>query len=199
MKGKRPLPDEIYDDRRHELIVSNWRALGEPSVGAAELIAIQEALADVFGRNQIPSPASIARELAQEGAELRHPEIIECDARWRASRVANGARLFDSLSALQRNEAPKLSEAESAIAQLERLRVQSTDEVDAREVKAFTVEARLTAENRAKDVSLSPSVREVQAEIAEWLRVWLETPNLFAQWLDLRKQTPAFRQKFGAG
>ena len=50
MKAKRPLTDEISDERRRELIVSAWRALveisSETSVGAYELIAIQSAIAE---------------------------------------------------------------------------------------------------------------------------------------------------------
>jgi len=67
------------------------------------------------------------------------------------------------------------------------------------DVRAFAVDARLMAENRANDASLSTPVREVQKEIAEWLRVWLETPAIFAQWMELRKQSKAFRTRFGSG
>jgi len=39
--------------------------------------------------------------------------------------------------------------------------------------------------------------REEKREIAEWFRIWLETPDAFFDWLDVRKTSPEFREKFG--
>jgi hypothetical protein len=39
--------------------------------------------------------------------------------------------------------------------------------------------------------------REEKREIAEWFRIWLETPDAFFEWLEVRKASPEFRQKFG--
>jgi hypothetical protein len=39
--------------------------------------------------------------------------------------------------------------------------------------------------------------REEKREIAEWFRIWLETPEAFFDWLEVRKASPDFRQKFG--
>jgi hypothetical protein len=39
--------------------------------------------------------------------------------------------------------------------------------------------------------------REEKVEIAEWFRIWLETPDAFFDWLEVRKTAPEFRQKFG--
>jgi hypothetical protein len=39
--------------------------------------------------------------------------------------------------------------------------------------------------------------REEKLEIAEWFRIWLETPDAFFDWLEVRKTSPDFRQKFG--
>ena len=39
--------------------------------------------------------------------------------------------------------------------------------------------------------------REEKKEIAEWFRIWLETPDAFFDWLDVRKTSPEFREKFG--
>ena len=40
--------------------------------------------------------------------------------------------------------------------------------------------------------------REEKQEIAEWFRIWLETPDAFFDWLEVRKASPEFREKFGA-
>jgi hypothetical protein len=38
--------------------------------------------------------------------------------------------------------------------------------------------------------------RAEKVEIAGWFRIWLETPDAFFDWLDVRKQSPEFRAKF---
>ena len=40
--------------------------------------------------------------------------------------------------------------------------------------------------------------REEKKEIAEWFRIWLEAPDTFFDWLEVRKASPEFREKFGA-
>src|SRR6266446_7946862 len=68
---------------KEDLIVEVWEQLDCDSVGAAELEQIQKAIRERFGEGAVDSPASIARLLADEGAILRHPEVLECDADWR--------------------------------------------------------------------------------------------------------------------
>jgi len=187
---RREDPDSLLN-RRHEIIAA-WLALERASVGADELVAIQQAVND-----ETISPAEIARELAREGAELRHPEIIVCDARWRAARLERQARRFAGIAALQSAVPLELKAADAALAELERLRCAfARDETVLNELKSLAVDSRKTLIKRAKDASLSPQAREVQTEIAEWLRVWLETPNLFVQWLELRKASATFTAKF---
>jgi hypothetical protein len=40
--------------------------------------------------------------------------------------------------------------------------------------------------------------RREKKEIAEWFRIWLEAPDAFFDWLDVRKSSPEFRTAFGA-
>jgi len=191
MKVARREDHDSLLDRRHEIIAA-WLALESASVGADELVAVQQAVND-----ETVSPAEIARELAREGAELRHPEIIICDARWRAVRLESQARTFAGIAALQSAAPLELKEAEAVLAELDRLRCTfARDETALDELKSLAVDSRKTLIKRANDGSLSPQAREVQAEIAEWLRVWLETPNLFVQWLELRKASATFTAKF---
>jgi len=39
--------------------------------------------------------------------------------------------------------------------------------------------------------------RAEKREIAEWFRIWLETPDAFFDWLEVRKSSPEFLEKFG--
>jgi hypothetical protein len=199
MKVKRKAGEGNSTERGSEIIVSVWRESGSPAVGATELAQIQNKLAEFLGSDELPSPARIARELAQSGATLRHPEIIESDARWRESQIASQINAFQSLRPLQTGVALQFNQAAALVAELEDLRgqfVSAGDEGALADLKMLAIEARQAARNRGKDASLSAADREVQAEISEWFRVWLETPNLFVQWLDLRRSSAAFKAKF---
>jgi len=199
MKGTRPKNKNATAISRRELIVSEWHRLGAVSVGSDELIRIQQAIGEAFGEHAIDSPATIARELAHEGAELRHPEIIECDARWREAQTDSQLKTFGKVSALQTAEPLRLKQAESLVGRLEHLRggfERTGDDRQIAELRVLAIDARRAAVSRAKDTSLSIALRHEQAEIAEWLMVWLETPNLFEQWVELRKSSPAFKEGF---
>ena len=55
---------------------------------------------------------------------------------------------------------------------------------------------------RGRSLATNPRVqerkRQEKREIANWFQVWLETPDLFADWLALRKSSEGFRTVFGA-
>lgn len=52
------------------------------------------------------------------------------------------------------------------------------------------------AEMIARNHKVEPQKRLEKEEIAGWFRIWLETPDAFFDWLDVRKQAPDFRAKF---
>jgi hypothetical protein len=52
------------------------------------------------------------------------------------------------------------------------------------------------AEMIARNAKVEPPKRAEKTEIANWFRIWLETPDLFFDWLDVRKQSPEFRAQF---
>ncbi|HSP61483.1 MAG TPA: hypothetical protein VLQ90_00720 [Pyrinomonadaceae bacterium] len=184
---------------RHELTIEVWVDLGRAAVGENELREIQRAIAKRFGPGAVDSPASIARLLADEGADLRHPEIIEFDARWRQAQIEKGAADFSVFDRFDAAKPLRLKQAEALITKLEKLRKKFERAGDAqalRGLKGEAVEARQSVQSLAKSEKLNQRVRGEQAEIAEWLSVWIRTPILFAEWLELRKRSPDFRQRF---
>jgi hypothetical protein len=52
------------------------------------------------------------------------------------------------------------------------------------------------AEMIARNAKVEPHKREEKTEIASWFRIWLETPDAFFDWLDVRKKSPEFQAKF---
>src|SRR5258708_29379327 len=62
---------------KNDLIIEVWEKLDCENVGAAEIEAIETVVADQYGRSAVDSPMVIARLLADEGAQLRHSEIMK--------------------------------------------------------------------------------------------------------------------------
>jgi hypothetical protein len=52
------------------------------------------------------------------------------------------------------------------------------------------------AEMISRNHKVEPHKREEKVEIANWFRIWLETPDAFFDWLDVRKQAPDFKTRF---
>ena len=52
------------------------------------------------------------------------------------------------------------------------------------------------AEMISRNHKVEAHKRAEKEEIANWFRIWLENPDAFFEWLEVRKQTPEFREKF---
>jgi hypothetical protein len=52
------------------------------------------------------------------------------------------------------------------------------------------------AEMISRNHKVEAHKRAEKEEIANWFRVWLENPDAFFDWLEVRKQAPDFREKF---
>ena len=179
---------------QRELIIQAWERLERAPLGERELSEIQQSVREQLRADDL-SPAAIARVLADEGAELRHPEVIEFDARWREAKIENESRSFKGLEGLVTGKPMRLSKVEGLIKKLERLRSRG-DKQSEKEARRLAVSGRQFAELLAQDAKLDRLQRAEQAEIAEWLKVWIQTPRLFADWLELRRRSPEFMKKF---
>src|SRR5688572_18312909 len=61
---------------KNDLIIEVWEKLDCENVGAAEIEAIEAVVKEQYGDAAVDSPMIIARLLADEGADLRHAEIM---------------------------------------------------------------------------------------------------------------------------
>src|SRR3954454_19540783 len=61
---------------KNDLIIEVWEKLDCESIGASEIEAIETVVKDQYGESAVESPMVIARLLADEGAELRHSELM---------------------------------------------------------------------------------------------------------------------------
>jgi hypothetical protein len=167
---------------KRDLMIEVWEKLDCESVGAAEIEAIETAVLDVFGESAVDSPMRIARQLADEGAELRHSEIMELHVR-RFEETPYTAEFRNIL------KLDSLARALASIRRLENLRKKFLAEGDKkgiRQVRDRVIEAKKSLSKDSQD-----------AEIAQWLTVWLQTPEAFENWITLRKRSPDYQSRFG--
>ena len=177
---------------RRDLIIEVWEALDCESVGTRELEQIQQALGEKFGEGASKSPASIARTLADEGAVLRHPEVSDCDLKWRKQKV-------DKLSLQQPLEFTSLSTAFESMERLEEKRLKLQTNADKKgliELRDAVTGIRKDSLLRARSKIIDAAQREEAKEVSQWLTLWLQAPDLFSDWLDLRRRSPEFRKRF---
>ena len=165
-----------------EVILSTWHSLGAVSAGSAELKMIQTKLRESFGEGALESPASIARTLADAEVILRHPEVLEFDSRWRESRIY-------ALFGPEELNFDTLDSALESIAKIRDLGEQFDSEGDEHGMKDL---GDYVKRLRSELNGASP----LASEIADWLKVWLQTPVIFDDWLGLRLNSADFRDKF---
>jgi hypothetical protein len=178
---------------KRELIIEVWECLDCESVGARELQQIQQVLLEQFGAGAAASPAVIARTVADEGAVLRHPEVFECDRSWREKNLKKWA--FREVLNFS-----DLTAAFASVVKLEERRLQLQSDSDGQsltDLRGVVVALRKDLLLKAHSKILDETQRQELKEIAYWLAVWLQAPELFSDWLDLRRRSPEFRKKFG--
>ena len=176
-----------------DLMIEVWEKLDCESVGAAEIRAIETVVKQEYGEAAVDSPMVIARLLADEGADLRHAEIMSLYVERATDRPYDAA--FRNVVKID-----DLQTAERSIRDLENLRRKYTAEGD-KEGLSYIFEVARQARQTAANLSERSSdaqVRELNAEVRQWLVIWIQTPEVFDDWLALRKRSPDFTAKFGS-
>jgi hypothetical protein len=177
---------------KRDLMIEVWEHLDCESVGAAELETIEGVVRERFGEGAVESPAIVARLLADEGAELRHAEVLELDTRYRAT---------DPYEAMFRNvlKFSTFAQAAASIKNLENLRrefARKKDQEGLRRVHEMALKGKQRAQMIARNRNVDEKKRVEKAEIAEWFTVWLQQPEVFNDWLELRQRSKDFRKRF---
>lgn len=166
---------------KHDLIIEVWEKLDCENVGAAEIRAVEEVVRDIYGPSAVESPMIIARLLADEGAELRHSEIMDLFvARYEEKPYTAEFRNIMKLGTMK--------SALSSIRRAENLRKKfaaDKDKPGLRQLREHTIAAK-------NELKKTPE----QTEVAQWLTIWLQTPEAFESWISLRKRSREFRETF---
>jgi hypothetical protein len=93
-----------------------------------------------------------------------------------------------------------LEDTERTLVRLDALRRRFEAEGDsaaAERARELARTGRRRAEMIARNRRIAPAKRAEKAEIARWFALWLEQPDAFFDWLELRKLSPEFQRDFG--
>jgi len=177
---------------KNDLVIEVWEKLDCENVGASEIEAIQEAVSARFGNAAVESPMRIARLLADEGAALRHSEIMELWARWYSDQPHEAE--FRNLLKLD-----DLDRALRSLRQVDNLRqkfLSAGDKDGLRLLREEVLDAKARMQKTSGDRNLDATTKMMNAELAEWLTLWLQSPEIFENWIKLRRNSSEFKRKF---
>ena len=156
-----------YVEQRKPAIIDNGE-LATLRLGVAKSVGTgrrisQQYLLDVLSQTDVP----IARSLGGLPADLRG-RVHSRDPQAAASSLLDLQQEFEE--ARRRGDGQRAEDCRSAVRQAkDRLRLV------------------------LRRSNLSPEKKEVKQELLRWFLVWLETPELFSQWLELRRSAKTER------
>jgi len=176
---------------KKQLILNSCQGRGLERLGARDIRAIEVELCQRLGPNEKISPSYIANVLRQAGkrVEYNNRYVDPWMEEPYASRLAGVLQFRD------------LETAETSLEKLDAIYRQYrdvSDRIGTSLVRALVLKGRQRAASLAANPRLSPEKRREKQEIAEWFRVWLETSDLFFDWLELRKQSEEYQQLFAS-
>lgn len=158
------------------------------SAGERELRAIQQEMTQLAG-GQAAALSYIARVLQESGVTLRFAPFGPVLEEPYASRLKGLLRFGN------------FEEAEHSLRELDAVYREyrsGGDRKGAELIRAAVLRGRRRAEALAANSRLALTKRTEKREIARWFGVWLQTPLIFFDWLDLRKQSEEFRNQLGS-
>ncbi|CAN5366859.1 hypothetical protein BH10ACI2_BH10ACI2_17690 [soil metagenome] len=178
---------------KNDLIIEVWEKLDCESIGAAELKAIEMVVEDRFGAAAVDSPMIIARMLADEGADLRHSEIMELYIERASDRPYDAA--FRNVLKFDDFRTTLIS-----IKNIENIRRKYKGDGDkngSRLLREAVLGAKTNALSDLSKNRTGEKQKQMNAEIAHWLTIWMQTPEIFETWVELRQKSPDFIEQFG--
>jgi len=181
--------DERVSDEsstKKELILEAAHGLGKPRFTPAEIEQIRRQLIAQLGARGKTSPDYIVSVL--EDAGMRVVWSTRSDTAGHYEEEFTDLLHFSTLE-----------EAEMCLVRLDELLrkfVTEGEHAAAERVREVARLGRRRAEMIARNRKVQPEKRAAKEEIGRWFTIWLETPDTFFDWLEVRKQTPEFQKQF---
>jgi len=176
--------------RKKQAILDYCRAHRLERANETELQAIRSELQRQLGAQGQTSLAYIASILRAAGCAVEYESpYADADLPEPYASSLGGALEFRDLAS-----------AERSLLKLDALYREysgSADREGTRLVRGLAKKGKLRAQGLAANPHVESRKKQEKAEIARWFQVWLQTPDLFRDWLELRKSSEEFRALFG--
>jgi hypothetical protein len=176
-------------ETKKQAILEIAEGLGLEKFTPAEVEQIRRQLVAKLGSSGKTSPDYIAEVLASAGRRV----VLSTQADTHGQYEEEFRDLLHFAT---------LEEAEICLMRLDELWRKFRSEGERAAAERVLEVARL-GRRRAEMIARNPRVdaykRDQKQEILEWFRIWLETPDTFFDWLDLRKQSAEYQRRFCQG
>ena len=161
---------------------------GKP-FGRGEIRKIQAHLRKRLGAGGQTSESYVTQVLVDAGGVINYPNpFVSPPLEEPYGSKLEGALRFDNLRA-----------TEKSIGRLQNLYMEYLEAQDRRGtvlVRRLMTRGRDRARSLAASPRVTPQKRQEKKEIAGWFGVWLDTPDLFFDWLEIRKSSKEFKRRF---
>ena len=171
---------------KKKVILEIARELGVPRFTPAEVEQIRRQLVARLGASGKTSPDYIAGVLETAGMRIVWSTKADTEGQYEEE--------FQDLLHFA-----NLEEAEMCIMRLDELLRKFHKEKEPAAVERVLEVARMgrrRAEMIARNHKVEPEKRAEKEEIMQWFKVWLDTPDAFFDWLEVRKASPDFQRRF---
>jgi hypothetical protein len=171
------------------LILEAARGLAKARFTPAEIEQIRRQLIAQAGARGKTSPDYIVNVLKEAGMRVAWATRLDAEEQYEEE--------FTDLLHFS-----TLDEAEMCLVRLDELLRKFAHEGERNAAERVREVARLgrrRAEMIARNHKVDSQKRTEKEEIAGWFGIWLDTPDAFFDWLEVRKQSPEFQRKFPHG
>jgi hypothetical protein len=175
---------------KKQIILEYCRAKALERIGSEEIRVLENELRARLGSDLKTSPSYIARVLREAGKNVEYNDRFTDPLMEEpyASRLGN---------LLQFHDFPSAEASLRKLDEVYREYQQASDRTGTGLVRSLLQKGKLRAGSLAANPRVSQEKRAEKAEIATWFRIWLETPDLFFDWLELRKASEEFQRLSG--
>ena len=186
--SRTPAHSDDGSPTKKALILEVARGLGKPRYTPAEIEQIRRQLVAQLGGQGKTSADYIMSVLEEAGMRVVWSTRSDTEGRYEEE--------FQDLLHFS-----TLDEAEMCLVRLDELLrkfIAEKESAAAERVREVARLGRRRAEMISRNHKVDAEKRAEKEEVAHWFAIWLETPDAFFDWLEVRKQSPDFQRKFSS-
>lgn len=175
---------------KKELILKICEEKGFAIITSKEIESINAELEKALGAEGRTSASYIANVLLEAGKEVHYKDLMV-----KSQPPEQYKEELENL--LQFKDFSQAEQTLRRMTELQRQFKQSGQREGLKYLRQLAEKGHKRCLMIAKNEKVDASKRAEKKEIAFWFKLWLDSPGIFYLWLDLRKQSPEFHEKFG--